>query len=40
MRDLKWMNVESNPLEFPAEEVTKQGNEAILRFLKEIEAQG
>ena len=40
MRKLEWINVEGNPLEFPAEEITKQGNEAILRFLKEILSQG
>ncbi len=40
MRKLEWINVEGNPLEFPAEEITKQGNEAILRFLKQILSQG
>ncbi|MEM6632805.1 MAG: COR domain-containing protein [Bacteroidota bacterium] len=40
MESLKRIDVENNPLEFPAEEITKQGNEAVLRFLKEIEAQG
>ena len=40
MRGLEAIDLGENPLIFPAEEITKQGNEAILRFLKEIEAQG
>jgi len=40
MSNLELLNLDDNPLAFPAEEITKQGNETILRFLKDILFQG
>ena len=41
MGGLRWINLSENPsLTFPADEIIKQGNEAVLRFLKDILYQG
>lgn len=40
MRNLEWLNIEDNPLTFPAEEMIKQGQEATLTFLKSFLTQG
>ncbi len=40
MRNLEWLNIEDNPLTFPAEEMIKQGQEATLAFLKSLLVQG
>ena len=40
MTNLQWLNVDDNPLTFPTEEITKLGNDAILRFLTELLTQG
>ena len=41
MEGLLWINLSENPsLNFPADEITKRGNEAILRFLRDILFQG
>lgn len=37
---LQQINVEDNPLTFPPVEIVNQGNEAILRYLKELASQG
>ncbi|MCB0841132.1 MAG: hypothetical protein KDD99_30895, partial [Bacteroidetes bacterium] len=36
MANLERLYIDENPLTFPDEAITKQGNAAILRFLKEI----
>lgn len=40
MRHVEHLDVEDNPLTFPDESVMKQGQPAVLRFLKQIEDQG
>lgn len=40
MQSLTWLNIEDNPLTFPAEEMMKQGQEATLAFLKSFLEQG
>ena len=41
MGALQWINLSENPsLSFPSDETIKQGNEAVLRFLKDIFFQG
>ncbi|MCI5144833.1 MAG: hypothetical protein D3923_04730 [Candidatus Electrothrix sp. AR3] len=34
------LDIEDNPLEFPPPEITKQGSDAVLRFLQDATAQG
>ncbi|MCB0644074.1 MAG: hypothetical protein KDC44_20655, partial [Phaeodactylibacter sp.] len=35
-----YLDIDKNPLETPPEEIRKQGKEAVLRFLKELQEQG
>jgi internalin A len=34
------LDIDDNPLESPPEEIRKQGKDAVLRFLRELEEQG
>ena len=40
MQQLSWLNLEGNRLIFPPEEIWKEGGDAILRYLRELEVQG
>ena len=40
LKDIEWLNIQGNPLKFPAEQITVQGPEATLRYLKELVTQG